>query len=182
MSPHGPSLDWFAIRVKSNRERVTALGLAGKGYEVFLPEYSRVRSSGRPERAVLFPGYIFSRFDVLHRLPILTLPGVLHIVSSGKTPLPVDATELESLKLVLKAGLPINTEETYAPGDRVKIDSGPLAGAYGIVAGEQSQRLLVSITLLQRTVSVALPREWICKMVAPHVGGRVADREETYAN
>ncbi|MDR3701269.1 MAG: transcription termination/antitermination NusG family protein [Candidatus Sulfopaludibacter sp.] len=172
---------WYAIRVKSNRERITAVGLSGKGFEVFLPEYGRPRGARRgAERVVLFPGYVFGRFDPSNRLPILTLPGVIHIVCAGKTPAPVDATELESLQVLLQAGLPINPDEQYAVGEGVKIDSGPLAGARGVVVGEDNRRLLVSITLLQRSVSVALPREWVCKVTTPHGGGIFAAQESAY--
>lgn len=157
-----PPLEWFAIRVKSNRERVTALGLQGKGYEVFLPEYQRETGTGKGrENVVLFPGYLFSRFDAGRRLPILTLPGVLHIVGVGKTPSPVDASEVESLKLVIGAGLSLNTNEPYTVGEKVLIEEGPLSGAWGVVVGHKSERLIVSISLLQRSVSVVIDPEWI---------------------
>jgi transcription antitermination factor NusG len=173
--------DWYAIRVKSNRERITAVGLMGKGFDVFLPEYVRPRrANGGVERVVLFPGYVFGRFDPHNRLPILTLPGVIHIVCIGKTPAPVDAMELKSLQVLLQTGLPINPNEHYIVGERVNIDNGPLAGASGVIAGEDNRRLLVSITLLQRSLSVALPREWICKATAPHGGGIFAPQGSAY--
>jgi transcriptional antiterminator NusG len=156
-------VDWFAVRVKSNRERVTSLGLAGKGYEVFLPEYVRDKSCGSSRPNPLFPGYLFCRFDVNRRLPVLTVPGVVHIVGVGKTPLPVSEDEIGSLRVVVSAGLPIKTDEVYLVGDKVQIEDGPIAGASGVIVGQKSQRLLVSITLLQRSVSVALPREWISR-------------------
>jgi len=172
---------WYAIRVKSNRERVTATGLLGKGFDVFLPEYVRPRGRGRGvERTVLFPGYVFARFNAHNRLPILTLPGIIHIVSVGKTPAPVDAAELASLRLLLETGLPINPSEQYTVGEKVNVDTGPLAGASGVIAGEENRRLLVSITLLQRSVSVALPREWICKVTATHRGDIFASQEGAY--
>ena len=155
------SIDWFAIRVKSNRERVTAQGLRGKGYEVFLPEYQQEVTSGKGREVALFPGYLFCRFDVTNRLPILTLPGVVHIVGLGKTPAPVDAEELESLKVVIQAGLALNPNEPYTLGEKVCVQEGPLAGASGIVVGHKSERLVVSISLLQRSVSVVLDCDWI---------------------
>ena len=154
-------LDWFAIRVKSNRERITALGLRGKGYEVFLPEYQAEGTPGKARDAALFPGYLFCRFDVTKRLPILTLPGVVHIVGLGRVPSPVDTEELESLKLVVQAGLLLNPNEPYTVGEKVCIQEGPLAGASGIVVARKSERLVVSISLLQRSVSVVLDREWL---------------------
>jgi len=154
-------VDWFAVRVKSNRERVTSLGLSGKGYEVFLPEYVREKSYGSPRPNPLFPGYLFCRFDVNRRLPVLTVPGVVHIVGVGKTPFPVSEDEIGSLRVVVSASLPIKADEVYTVGDKVQIDKGPLVGATGVIVGSQRKKLIVSITLLQRSVSVELPQDWI---------------------
>jgi transcription antitermination factor NusG len=154
-------VNWFAVRVKSNRERVTSLGLAGKGYEVFLPEYVRDSPSGSTRANPLFPGYLFCRFDMNRRLPVLTVSGVVHIVGVGKTPLPVSEDEIGSLRVVVSASLPIKTDEIYTVGDKVQIDKGPLVGATGVVVGSQRKKLIVSITLLQRSVSVELPQDWI---------------------
>jgi transcription termination/antitermination protein NusG len=155
----GNRINWFAVRVKSNRERVTSLGLTGKGYEVFLPECVRGMSTARGNP--LFPGYLFCRFDVNRRLPVLTVPGVVHIVGVGKTPLPISEDEIGSLRVVVSASLPIKTDEVYTVGDKVQIDKGPLVGASGVVVGCQRKKLIVSITLLQRSVSVELPQDWI---------------------
>jgi transcription antitermination factor NusG len=155
------TLEWFAIRVKSNRERITAQGLKGKGYEVFLPEYQSEGTAGKSREVVLFPGYLFCRFDVTNRLPVLTLPGVVHIVGLGRIPAPVDAEELESLKLVVQAGLLLNPNEPYTVGEKVCVQEGPLAGASGVVVGHKSERLVVSISLLQRSVSVVLDCGWL---------------------
>jgi transcription termination/antitermination protein NusG len=153
---------WFALRVKSNREWVTAHGLAGMGYDVFLPQIAQnAAASSKRSNRVLFPGYLFCRFDVNNRLPILMLPGIVHVVGSGKTPIPVDEGELESLKILVKAGLRLEREIDVAVGQPIRIEQGPLRGARGIVVGARNQRLVVSISLLQRAVSVELPLEWI---------------------
>jgi transcription antitermination factor NusG len=156
------STAWFALRVKSNRERITALSLTGKGYEVFLPECRR--TDGEPVKKadkVLFPGYLFCRFDVNNRLPILMLPGIVHIVGSGKMPTPVDERELESLRIVVQAGLPVRREASLAVGQFVRIQKGPLRGAEGVVVGARRQRFVVAISLLQRSMSVELEADWI---------------------
>lgn len=155
-------LEWFAVRVKSNREKITSLGLFGKGYEVFLPEYRserpyRTAKQGNP----LFPGYLFCRFNVNRRLPVLTLPGVVHIVGLGTKPEPVSEEEIECLRMVVEAGVPLHTEEVYTVGDKVQIERGPLMGVAGVVVGSQPKKLVVSITLLQRSVSVELLPDWV---------------------
>ena len=155
------SIQWFAVRVKSNREKITSLGLSGKGYEVFLPEYITGLAPGSGRKDPLFPGYLFCRFDVNRRLPVLTIPGVVHIVGLGKTPLPISEDEIVSLRAVVRSSIPINADEAYTVGAKVQIDRGPLSGVSGVVVGSQRKKLIVSITLLQRSISVELPQDWL---------------------
>jgi|SRR5581483_1934322 len=160
-------MDWFAIRVKSNREKVAQQHLAGKGYEVFLPAYRPKEDARRSlSELPLFPGYLFCRFDVNNRLPILIVPGVVHIVGFGRRPVPVDESELESVRILVKAGLPLWPDEPYTIGQAIRIQKGPLTGAQGVIIGLGEQRLVVSISLLQRSVSVELEREWLSDAVA----------------
>jgi transcriptional antiterminator NusG len=157
------AFEWFAIRVKSNRERVSAMGLTGKGYEVFLPELQdRSDSRSVPALRPLFPGYLFCRFNVEWRLPILTLPSIVHIVGVGKKPIPIEAEEIESLRILIQSRLEIDPNECFTPGQRVKVVRGPLIGASGVVTGfDDRHKLCLSITLLQRSLSVALSPEWL---------------------
>jgi len=82
-------LPWFGIRTLSNHERVAFMVLRGKGYEPYLPLYSRQRRRAevvdKSEHA-LFPGYVFCRFDAKKRLPILMTTGVISVVGFGKEP------------------------------------------------------------------------------------------------
>src|SRR5579871_3902177 len=92
------SQQWYAVRVKSNREKVVSSSLAGKGYESFLPLY-RSRRQWADRRIdidiPLFSGYVFCRLDPAERLPVLTTPGVMVFVGFGKDPMPVEETEIE---------------------------------------------------------------------------------------
>src|SRR5438876_2799562 len=82
---------WYALQVRPRFEKVVALHLQHKGYEEYLPVYrSRRRWSDRIQEVEfpLFPGYIFCKFDVRQRLPILVIPGVMSVVGIGKSPTP----------------------------------------------------------------------------------------------
>jgi len=84
------SYPWYALQVRSRYEKIVASTLLSKGYEGFLPLYSqRRRWSDRMKELELplFPGYLFCRFDVNKRLPILVTPG-LSALSSREDPLP----------------------------------------------------------------------------------------------
>jgi transcription termination/antitermination protein NusG len=163
--------NWFAVRTKSNREAVVSEALAGKGYETLYPRYSAPARKGQrqPEASTvkpLFPGYVFCKFDVLVRMPILTVPGVMNVVSTGRQPIPLDDSEIESLKVLLSSNLPIGPHAYLKIGDPVLISQGPLAGASGYIVQTDQRRLVVSITLLQRAVSVEVDGEWLEKMPA----------------
>src|ERR1035438_9760292 len=159
---------WYAIRTKARLEPVTLCALNGKGYESFLPTYrSRRKWSDRmvDVENPLFPGYLFSRFDVGRRLPILTTPGVLSIVSFGKEPGPVDNDEIEAVRTVLRSGLYAEPCPFLREGERVRIVSGPLTGLDGILEKKKTKhRIVISVTILQRSVSVELDSGWIKRL------------------
>jgi transcription antitermination factor NusG len=149
--------------------------LCGKGYEAYLPLYrSGRRWSDRVKQLdlPLFPGYLFCRFDVLDRLPILTTPGVISVVGAGKTPIPVDDEEIEAVRAILRSGLAARPCPFLQVGSKVYIERGPLTGLEGIIANtDKVYRLIVSVNLLQRSVAVEIDREW-ARPIADGMGPR----------
>jgi transcription antitermination factor NusG len=142
------------------QERFVAEALQGKGIEVFLPTGKiRRQWSDRTKEvsAALFPGYLFSRINLENRLPVMMTPGVFQIVGNGQRPISVDAKDLKAIQRVIHSGLPNEPHPYLEVGNRVEIGSGPLTGLHGIVSGFRSrQRLIVSVSLLQRSVAVEL--------------------------
>lgn len=178
MSPHPDQLSWYAIRIQSRLGSVASATLRGKGYQEFLPLYrSRRRWSDRVKELdlPLFPGYLFCRFDVRDRLiPILTTPGVIGIVSAGKTPVPVDDDEIEGIHKILRSRLTVQPWPLLRVGSRVFIESGPLTGVEGIITdADKVHRLIISVSLLQRSVAVEIDREW-----ARPISDRMAPRHD----
>ena len=161
---------WFALRVKANAEWKVAQGLTGRGLPVFLPLMRRT-SSGRQRRPIelpLFPGYLFAQFDCRAALPVLTCPGVVHILSRGTVAEPVDAGELFALQSISRAGCPVQPMPCFTTGEKVRIGSGPLANVEGIVLRDDGRpRLIVSVSLLHRSVVTEIDREWLQKEQAP---------------
>ncbi len=92
--PSGSSsmVSWYALQVRSRKENYVASQISGQGYECLLPTYKSVRKwSDRVKELEqpLFPGYLFCRFDFQDRRPLITTPGVLQIVGSGRVEVPV---------------------------------------------------------------------------------------------
>ena len=158
------NLSWYALQIRSKLGSLASATLCGKGYEAYLPLYrcgrrwsDRVKQLDLP----LFPGYLFCRFDVLDRLPILTTPGVISVVGAGKTPIPVDEEEIEAVRAILRSGLAARPWPFLQVGSKVYIERGPLTGLEGIIANtDKVYRLIVSVNLLQRSVAVEIDREW----------------------
>ena len=156
---------WYALRVRARCEKRTASLLNHKGYEWFLPLYKckrywsdRIKEFELP----LFPGYFFCRVDLQHRLPILKTPGVLNIVGIGKAPVPVDEEEIAAIQSIVQSGLPAQPWPFLQVGQKVRINQGALCGLEGIVANSKGcHRLIVSVTLLRRSVAVELDGAWV---------------------
>ncbi len=159
------STAWFALHVKPRREKSVARTLRTKGYEEFLPLFKtkrrwsdRVKEISKP----LFPRYTFCRFDPNRRLPVLQTPGVLEVVGFGHGPQPVDPPQIEAIQAIVESGLPVEPFPSIEPGEKVRVMEGPLRGLEGVLQRYRDlDRLIVSMTLLQRSVAVEIERDWI---------------------
>jgi transcription antitermination factor NusG len=156
---------WYALQVASRCEKAVASGLALRGYSEFLPLFrSRRKWSDRLQDVdlPLFPGYVFCRLNIDRRLPALLIPGVVRFVGLGKTPIPVDDHEIAAVQAVVRSGLLAQPWPFLKAGQTVTIEEGPLRNVTGILTEiNGSEQLIVSITLLQRSLAVAIPRQSI---------------------
>lgn len=151
---------WFAIRVRSRFDKVVSENLRSRNYESFATLHRVQRRWANRNREIeipLFPGYVFCRFDPQARLPVLTCPGVVHLVCFGDGPVPLDEAEVEAVYAALHSNLPVEACPFVQAGQRVRVEQGSLAGVEGLVVRVKNRvRLVVSITLLQRSVAVEL--------------------------
>jgi transcription antitermination factor NusG len=165
MNDNCGSHSWFAVEIRHNRERAVADLLQARDLETFLPTYTEPRQwSDRVKltELPLFPGYLFCRLSGERRMPILTTPGVRRIVSFGTKPVPVPEGEIEAVRLFINSKLNVQPWPFLEVGQRVKIQKGPLAGVEGIIQEFRGQyRVVVSISLLQRSVAAEMDGTWI---------------------
>lgn len=159
----GSNRSWFAIRVRSNSERIAVAHLRERGFDPLAPSYrSERRWSDRTKEIeqYLFPGYIFCRLDPSDRLSVLTAPGVVDLVGFGKTPERIPDLEIERVRRMVKSGLLVTPFPFIEVGQTVLIERGPLTGLEGILVETKGKhRLVVSINLLQRSVSAEVDRQ-----------------------
>lgn len=155
-------IQWFAVRTAAGREKAVSGQLGNKGYEQFLPVYKAKRQwSDRVKELELplFPGYLFCRFDVNCRLPVLVTPGVKLIVGYGKAPTPISDAEIEAIRTVIESGAAAEPWPFLETGQRVRIQDGSLTGLEGILLQvKNSWRIVLSVELLRRSVAVEIDR------------------------
>src|SRR5258708_15194943 len=96
------------------------------------------------------------------RLQVLMTPGVIQIVGVGKTPIPVEEQEIAAIQRVGKSGISTMPWPYLQIGHVARIEDGPLRGMTGIVIRIKSGlKLVLSVTLLQRSIAVEIDRSWI---------------------
>jgi transcription antitermination factor NusG len=165
------SYQWFALAVKPRFDKAVCRALEVKGYETFLPLYKKHHNYGARSKDCelpLFPGYVCCRFDIQMRLPVLTTPGVIQVLGAGNVPIALSNVEINSLQTAIKAQIPVQPFPYVDVGHRVRINSGFLAGVEGIVIScKHRLRLVLSITLLQRSVLLEIDRDQVSTEAAP---------------
>jgi transcriptional antiterminator NusG len=166
---------WFAVRVRSNQERTAIAHLHERGYEQFAPSYKSERRWSDRKKEIeqyLFPGYIFCRFDPGDRLSVLTAPGVVDLVGFGRIPEPIPDQEIERVRRMVESGLLVTPYPFLNVGQAVLIERGPLTGLEGILVEMKGRlRLVVSINLLQRSVSAEVDRHSVRPLRALSMSG-----------
>ena len=158
-------MPWYALRVRSNYERVAALHLRDRGFDEFSPTFKAERQWSDRKKQIdrfLFPGYVFCRVNPEDRLPVLTIPGAVGLVGFGKGPAAIPENEIESVRRMVGSGLLVGPWPFLATGQNVLIERGPLTGLEGLLLEvRKAFRLVVSVSLLQRSVSVEIDRNWV---------------------
>lgn len=165
---------WFAVSVRSGKEKQVSQLISGKGYRVLLPMTTSRKITStytRKTSAALFPGYLFCQLNLTEtRMPVLTTPDVLGLVGFRNGPVPLRDQEVIALQRIAEAGLKAQPWPYVASGTEVQLLAGPLSGLRGtVVEQRRSSHLLVSVQLLQRTVSVEIQREWAYVAVSREV-------------
>lgn len=149
---------WYALHCRSNTERLVAMRLEDAGLEAFYPHLV-VQSKDRKRdiERKFFPGYLFARFDLANKTPIAAVPQVVSILGWAGAPVIIPSQEIEAIRVMVQADI---NPETLQPvpymsaGDRVLVQRGPLAGLEGyVVYSKSSARVIVSVTMLARSVS-----------------------------
>jgi transcription antitermination factor NusG len=151
---------WYAANIRSRHEKKVAEQLSGKDINFFLPLYTaqhRWKDRLAKVELPLFPGYLFVNIPLVERLKVLEVPGVVRLVSSGGTPVPLVDSEIDILRHGLTESLNAEPIPYLKVGTRVRIRYGPLAGLEGILTRKKDcLRVVISVDLIMRSIAVEI--------------------------
>jgi len=164
----GDQRRWWGVYTRSRQEKALARELFAQEVPYYLPLVKKVTWYGRRRITAdlpVFSSYLFLYGSEEERVGCLATNRVSRLLSVAEPErLRFDLSQLRRL---IAAGAPLTIESRLAPGRRVRIKRGPLAGLEGIVLERRSgTRLLVGVDFLQQGASVAIddfslePLDW----------------------
>jgi transcription termination/antitermination protein NusG len=159
-----PGICWYALYTRSHCEQLVYSQLAAKGFSAFLPKievWSRRAGDQHLVPVPMFPNYLFLHhtMDKQSYLQVRQARGLVRILGERWDRLGViPDTDIEAIQKVLRARLPALPHRYINEGQRVRITSGPLAGAEGILMRYRLGKgvVVLSIDLLQRSIAVEI--------------------------
>ena len=150
--------NWYAVYTNSRHEKTVADHLRSKNVEVFLPTLTVV-STWKDRKMKLdvpaFPSYVFTKIGLSERGKVLSVPGVVKILSFNGAPAAVDPREIESIMLCQQRGALIESRPLFDVGAKVRVKSGVLEGVEGFVSRyKDGQTLIVPLSLIGQSIVV----------------------------
>jgi len=151
---------WYAVYTWAHHEKRVAEQLEQRQLRNFLPLYRamhRWKDRRKEVELALFPSYVFVQLSLQHRLRVLEIPSVVHLVSFQGKPAPLPEHEIEQLRQGVDGRVRMGPHPYLQAGQRVRVRSGPVAGLEGIlVRRKEGARLVVSIEILMRAVAMEI--------------------------
>jgi transcriptional antiterminator NusG len=165
------SFKWYAVHTRSRFEQKVYDGISGKSVEVFLPRVqvmSRRKDRRKKILVPLLPGYIFVHFNMNPETywDIIKTTGVVRMIGFEGKPVPANEEEIASLMILDGTDRTVQNRAYMSRGDRVIIMEGPLKGLVGFYLHHkgQSQKVVVSVDLLHRSVAVEI-EDWALEKI-----------------
>lgn len=156
----GPDVDrqWWAVYTKARQEKALARSLLGFRIPFYLPLVPRdnaIRGRRIKSHIPLFSGYVFVFGTESERTRALTTNRISRVLAVPDEPRLV--RDLCHLDRLISSGVPLTLESRLEPGQGVRIKSGPMLGAEGVIITRRGQsRLLIAVQFLQQGVSVEI--------------------------
>jgi transcription termination/antitermination protein NusG len=163
---------WEIAHLRSRQEKSVARLLLDGGKPFYLPQIKQTeKRSGRTfvSHLPLFPGYIFLRRVEGLRQTLWRTSAVANMIDvSDQAQLTAELLQIRQLQA---SGAFLTPCMDLAPGDAVRVEEGAFSGYTGVVTEERGAlRLIVSVSILRKSVAVEFPREFLAQLKAAETG------------
>jgi transcription antitermination factor NusG len=149
---------WYAMYTNARHENAVADHLISKDIEVFVPTVAVVRSWKDRKMKLqtpAFPGYVFTKICLSERGRVISVPGVVRILSFNGVPARLDESEIENIRLCHRRGAFMESLPSFGVGERVRVKSGVLEGLEGFVSRcKDERRLIVPLSHINQSLAV----------------------------
>ncbi|NOT89846.1 MAG: UpxY family transcription antiterminator [Lysobacter sp.] len=155
----------MVLRTRSRHEHLVESCLQRKSIKAYLPKHKVTRRWKDRRRVVelpLFPGYVFVQPSADQYADMRYIRGSCGLVLIGNQPATMPEKDLQAVKILVGSGADLKLDMNIVVGQRVKVVSGPFAGAEGeLVKVKSQERLVINAHLLGSSVSVEVGRDMV---------------------
>ena len=173
MSEKPLGLEWYIISaysgkemtvMKSLRERIKLENLEDSFGDILVPTEEVVEMRGGQKcrsKRKFFPGYVLVQIKMSEEVwhLVRSIPWVRGFIGGGDKPTPISDKEIEDILYRVQEGAEKPKPKVlFAPGEVIRIVSGPFADFDGVVdsVNYEKNRLVVSVLIFGRSTPVEL--------------------------
>jgi transcriptional antiterminator RfaH len=144
---------WYVIHTHTKQEDRACSNLQVMGVPIFNPKirarrYNQFINVATYITKPLFPRYIFAKFKIneLYQKICFTR-GICNVVSFGENPAPIDEEIIALIQCNIKEDGFVRIHEEITPGDKVRVEDGPLKNFAGVFVREMQDTDRIQILL-----------------------------------
>jgi transcriptional antiterminator RfaH len=166
-SPLNESACWYALATKPRQEDRAVENLIAWRIPILAP---KLDAQDGQRRKLLFPGYIFARFDVEEMAPKIRFTrGISYIVSFGGRPAVVTDEIISAISNRIDKNGIVTLGRSLQMGDAIMITVGPLRDFEGVFDGELSdgERVRILLTTVAYTGRIEISKHNVKEAVRP---------------
>jgi transcription antitermination factor NusG len=106
---------------------------------------------------------------------VVAAPGVAKVVEFGGVPAEISEAEIAAIRTVMASKLPVHPWPYLKPGDRLRVEHGPLRGVEGTLlreavredpGGSSRLQLVIGIEMLRRSLAVEVEADMVTPLEA----------------
>ncbi|MFN0274702.1 MAG: UpxY family transcription antiterminator [Chitinophagales bacterium] len=160
---------WYVLYVRSRAEKKVRDRLEKNSIDVFLPLIKVVRQWSDRRKQVqvpLFNGYLFLFIDPGQFSFVKMIEGVVGFVKQEHKNATISEEEISTIRKFLETGIHIETEnDTFLPGEKVKINFGPLKGYTGeLIEIKNEKQFIVRLSVIHQVLKLSVPVHYLQKV------------------